>query len=250
MKTFGLIGYPLSHSFSKKFFDKKIATENIADTEFKLFPLPTISAVEMLLKTEPDLKGFAITIPYKKEIIPFLDIVSGEVEKTGACNCVKIEKGKLSGYNTDIIGFERSFTKHLQPHHTKALVLGTGGAAAAVEFVLRKLNIQFTNVSRKPFANQLTYDDLNEKLLQSFTIIINTTPLGTFPEVDEAPAVPFQFISSKHYCFDLVYNPSVTKFLQLAGTKGATTQNGYEMLELQAEENWRIWNSQFENESG
>jgi shikimate dehydrogenase len=243
MRTLGIIGNPLSHSFSKKFFDQKIAAEKLNDVQFKEFQLPDISALEIVLNAERSLQGFAVTIPYKKEVIDFLTESSDEVKKIGACNCVRIKEGKLYGYNTDIIGFEDSFKKHLQPQHTKALLLGTGGAAAAVEYVLRKLDIDFLNLSRKPFANQLTYSDIDERLLKEYKIIINTTPLGTFPNVEEAPDIPYHLITSEHYCFDLIYNPSVTKFLKLSAERGAVTQNGYEMLILQAEKNWKIWNS-------
>jgi shikimate dehydrogenase len=243
MRTLGIIGNPLSHSFSKKFFDQKIAEEKLNDVQFKEFQLPDISALEILLNAEKNLQGFAVTIPYKKAVIDFLTDSSDEVKKIGACNCVRIKEGKLFGYNTDIIGFEASFKKHLQPQQTKALLLGTGGAAAAVEYVLRKLNIDFLNLSRKPFANQLTYSDIDQRLLKEYKIIINTTPLGTFPNVDEAPDIPYHLITPEHYCFDLIYNPSVTKFLRLSADQGAVTENGYEMLILQAEENWKIWNS-------
>lgn len=243
MRTLGIIGNPLSHSFSKNFFDQKIAAEKLNDVQFKEFQLPDISALEIVLNAERSLQGFAVTIPYKKSVIDFLNESSEEVKKIGACNCVRIKEGKLYGHNTDIIGFERSFKKHLQPQHTKALILGTGGAAAAVEYVLRKLNIDFLNLSRKPFANQLTYSDIDERLLKEYKIIINTTPLGTFPNVDEAPDIPYHLITAEHYCFDLIYNPSVTKFLRLSSERGAITENGYEMLVLQAEENWKIWNA-------
>jgi shikimate dehydrogenase len=169
-----------------------------------------------------------------------MDAVVKEIE---ACNCIKINDGKLFGYNTDVIGFEQSFAKHLLPQHKQALVLGTGGAAAAVKFVLKKLHIPFQFVSRRKSANNLLYNELNEEVINEHQIIINTSPVGMYPNVDEVPAIPYQFISAQHYLFDLIYNPAETKFLQEGKLKGATIKNGYEMLEFQAEENWKIWNS-------
>lgn len=241
MQLYGLIGYPLSHSFSKKYFDEKFMKDGITDASFKNFSIENISLLHDIL-AQRNLRGLAITIPYKKAVIDFLYNSTDEVKQMGACNCIKIKDGKLLGHNTDVIGFEKSFIKKLKPHHTKALILGTGGAAAAVEFVLQKLNIGYEFVSRKKAGTQFLYQELNENILNKYSVIINATPIGTFPDVDEAPAIPYQFITSQHYLFDLVYNPAETKFLQLAKQNGATIQNGYEMLELQAEENWKIWN--------
>ncbi|OIR14135.1 shikimate dehydrogenase [mine drainage metagenome] len=241
MQLYGLIGYPLSHSFSKKYFDEKFMKDGITDASFKNYSIDNISLLHEIL-VQRDLRGLAVTIPYKKAVIDFLYNSTDEVKQMGACNCIKIKDGKLLGHNTDVIGFEKSFIKKLKPHHTKALILGTGGAAAAVEFVLQKLNIGYEFVSRKKVGTQFLYHELNENILNKYSIIINATPIGTFPDVDEAPAIPYQFVTSQHYLFDLVYNPAETKFLQLAKQHGATIQNGYEMLELQAEENWKIWN--------
>jgi shikimate dehydrogenase len=242
MNLYGLLGYPLSHSFSKKYFDEKFVQENIDNAIFENFSLENISLLEDILKRK-ELKGFAVTIPYKREVISFLHESIDAVKKMNACNCVKIKDGKLFGYNTDIIGFEKSFIKQLQPHHTKALILGTGGASSAVEFVLQKLNMQYKFVSRSKKENQLLYEDLNELLLNEYTVIVNASPLGTYPKIDECPEIPYQFLTAKHYLFDLVYNPAETRFLRLGKEKGAAIQNGYEMLVLQAEENWKIWNS-------
>jgi shikimate dehydrogenase len=242
MKLYGLLGYPLSHSFSKKYFDEKFAKENITDAVFENFSLESIELLNEILQRK-ELQGFAITIPYKRDVISFLHESTDAVKKMNACNCVKINNGKLFGFNTDVIGFEKSFKKYLQPHHTRALILGTGGASSAVEFALRKLNITYKFVSRNRKENQLGYEDLNEEILQEYTVIINASPLGTYPATDECPAIPYSFISSKHYLFDLVYNPYETKFLRLGKERGATIQNGYDMLVLQAEENWKIWNS-------
>ncbi|MDE3234866.1 MAG: shikimate dehydrogenase [Bacteroidota bacterium] len=242
MKLYGLIGYPLSHSFSKRYFDEKFEKESIKDVAFENFSISDIILLKGILQ-QPGLCGFAITIPYKKEVIAFLEDSTEVVKQMGACNCVKIVDGKLYGFNTDVLGFTASFQKHLQSHHTKALILGTGGAAAAVAFALGELNIPYKFVSRLEKQGQLTYADLDEAVLKEYTIMINTTPLGTYPKVDDCPAIPYHWVTPQHYFFDLVYNPAETKFLRLAKEKGAITQNGYEMLVLQAEENWRIWNS-------
>lgn len=241
MKLYGLIGYPLSHSFSKKYFDEKFLKDGISDASFQNFSIENISLLHDVLANK-NLYGLAITIPYKKAVIDFLYNSTDEVKQMGACNCIKIKDGKLLGYNTDVIGFEKSFVKQLKPHHSKALILGTGGAAAAVEFVLQKLKMEYEFVSRRKAGTQFVYQELNENIFNKYSVIINASPIGTYPDVDEAPAIPYQFITPQHYLFDLVYNPAETKFLQLAKQKNATIQNGYEMLELQAEENWKIWN--------
>lgn len=243
IKEYGLIGYPLSHSFSQKYFTEKFEREGI-DAVFHAFSIPSIDDLHEVLKAHPLLQGFAITIPYKRAVIKFLDNASNAVQQMNACNCVKIRQGKLYGYNTDVIGFEKSFIKYLQPYHTNVLILGTGGASSAVEFVLEKLNMHYCFVSRKKdeAKNILSYDDLNEELLSKYKVIINCTPLGTYPNVDEAPDIPYHLLTPQHYLFDLVYNPAKTKFLSLGEQQGATIENGYEMLVLQAEENWKIWN--------
>ena len=244
MRQFGLIGYSLSHSFSKKYFDEKFVREGITDALFENFSLDSITLLNEVMKNK-NLLGLAVTIPYKREVIPFLNEVTDAVNLMNACNCIKIQKGWMVGYNTDVVGFELSFVKHLQPQHKNALILGTGGAASAVEFVLQKLGIPYRFVSRKKDDNgqSLTYDQLNETILNEYQVIINCSPLGTYPKVDEAPAIPYDHITSQHYLFDLVYNPAVTKFLRIGIEKGAVIQNGYEMLVLQAEANWKIWNA-------
>ena len=243
MKLYGLIGFPLAHSFSKKYFDNKFEDEQIPNCSFSNFEIPQIINIISLIQQNPALQGFAITIPYKQQIIPYLNFATDDVKQMSACNCVKIVDGKLNGYNTDVIGFEKSFTPLLQMHHEKALVLGTGGAAKAVIFTLKKLGINYLSVSRNKLANGIIYDDLNEALMEEYYIIINTTPLGTYPKIETCPNIPYQFITQKHYCFDLVYNPTLTKFLQLAQQQNATIKNGYDMLTIQADENWKIWNS-------
>lgn len=244
-REFGLIGYPLSHSFSQKYFTGKFEREGITDAVFHAFSIPSINDLNDVLQKHPLLKGFAITIPYKREVIPFLTEISPEVKQMNACNCVQIRNGKLIGYNTDAIGFEKSFIKLLQPPHKKALILGTGGASSAVEFALQKMGIACRFVSRTANKenNILSYADLSEAILKEYHVIINCTPLGTYPKTEEAPDIPYRLLTKDHYLFDLVYNPSKTKFLALGEEKGATIQNGYEMLVLQAEENWKIWNS-------
>lgn len=243
MKLYGLIGLPLAHSFSKNYFEKKFEEEAIVDCSFENFELQNIDEITTMLQRNPTMQGFAITIPYKKQILPFLFNSTDAVKQMQACNCVKIMEGKLYGFNTDVLGFETSLQKQLLPHHTKALILGTGGAANAVEFVLNKLGIEFLNVSRNATGSKIiSYNDLNEEIIQGHTLIVNATPLGTFPKVHEYPAIPYQYLTPKHYLFDLVYNPAKTIFLQKGEMQGAAIKNGYDMLTIQAEENWKIWN--------
>lgn len=243
MRLFGLIGYPLSHSFSKKYFTEKFESEGIADCRYELFPIETIDEMKELLQNNTGLCGLNITIPYKQLVLRHLTDETNLPEGIRACNCIKIKDGQLIGYNTDVVGFEKSFTPLLASHHTKALVLGNGGATAAVVYVLKKAGIEYSIVSRqKHGVSNLTYADIDEKMMKENTIIINTTPLGTFPAVDECPAIPYQFITAQHYLFDLVYNPAKTLFLQKGEKQGAVIKNGYDMLVLQAEESWRIWN--------
>lgn len=244
MREFGLIGYPLSHSFSKKYFTEKFEREQIADCSYELFPIPSIEEFPGLLQAHPHFRGLNVTIPYKKLVVPFLDDVSHLPADLQACNCIDFRDGKLVGYNTDVFGFEKSFTAHLKPWHQKALVLGTGGAAAAIWHVLRKLNISFAVVSRNKTAEtDFTYIEIDEQVMYDFPVIINTTPLGTYPKTDECPDIPYKAITKQHYLFDVVYNPSTSLFLQKGEEKGASIKNGYDMLLFQAEEAWRIWNA-------
>lgn len=244
MKLYGIIGYPLAHSFSKKYYTEKFIREQLNDCRYETFPLQSIEEIENVLK-QPDLKGFNVTIPYKEKVMRYLDEVSDAVKNIGACNCVKIWKGKLYGFNSDVIGFEKSFVPHLQSHHTKALILGTGGASKAVQYVLKKLNIPFLLVSRNEnLPDIISYPSLNENILNDYYIVINTTPVGTFPNVDDCPQIPFHLIGKKHYLYDLIYNPPETMFIKKGNAQGAFTKNGYEMLILQAEENWKTWNSE------
>jgi shikimate dehydrogenase len=243
MRQYGLIGYPLSHSFSKKYFDEKFIKENITDAEFLNFQVKEIHEVAKVFVDHPQLKGLAITIPHKKNIIQYTTSFGNIVRDTGACNCNKITVTEKIGFNTDVTGFEKSFIKNLMPHHKKALILGTGGAAVAVEFVLNKLNMQHAYVSRKEHENGFLWSDLNKDIIEEFTVIINCTPLGTYPEVQQAPALPYQYLTHRHYLFDLVYNPELTQFLLHGQQHNCIIKNGFEMLIIQAEENWKIWNS-------
>lgn len=242
MRLFGLIGYPLTQSFSKKYFDEKFEKEGLADCRFENFPITSIREFPRLLETNPALKGLAVTIPYKQQVLTYL--TKNEIPQgLHACNCIRIQKAELVGYNTDFIGFEKSFTPLLQPHHTSALVLGNGGATAAVVYVLKKLGISYEIVSRKLHdQSTLTYAQLDARSLLTHTIIINTTPLGMYPNTEACPPIPYSFATSKHLFYDLVYNPGETLFLSNARERGATVKNGGDMLVLQAEENWRIWN--------
>lgn len=241
MMHYALIGYPLGHSFSKKYFTEKFEREHI-DAVFSNFSLETLD--EWPVKVEEyAISGFAVTIPHKRSVIPLLHEASEAVQAMNACNCVVVSNGKWYGHNTDVIGFERSFFPLVKPPHTKALLLGTGGAASAVQYVLERKGIAFKFVSRTPGNDRLTYRDLNEDLLQEYKIIINCSPVGTYPDIDEAPAIPYDSITSDHYLYDLIYNPGETRFLKLGAEKKATVKNGYEMLALQAEENWKIWNA-------
>ncbi len=242
-RLFGLIGYPLSHSFSKKFFSEKFEQEGITDCRYELFPLAAIDELPALLAAHPELCGLNVTIPYKEQVIPFLATQNPLVKAIGACNCIRISAGQLQGFNTDAIGFQRSLQEKLLPDHRQALVLGTGGAAKAVCYVLRQLHIDYQLVSRRKMYDQLSYDEVTAKLLETHTLLINTTPLGMYPNITEAPPLPYEALTSRHYLYDLVYNPEQTLFLQKGMAAGSRTKNGMDMLVIQAEESWKIWNS-------
>jgi len=244
MRLFGLIGYPLSHSFSKNYFDKKFISEELTDCRFENFPVKTIDDLPKLVSTNPELEGLAVTIPYKQAVLRYVNDASNIPNGLSACNCLKISTQKISGFNTDYIGFEKSLTPIIKKDHSKALVLGNGGATASVVFVLKKLGIGYKIVSRKIHNDSLlTYNDLDEKIITESTLIINTTPLGMFPDSRSYPDIPYRFISKQHLLYDLIYNPAKTNFLKKGEERGAVIKNGEEMLILQAEENWRIWNS-------
>ena len=243
MKRYGLIGYPLTHSLSGQYFTNKFSEEGIEDSVYERFSIPSINDLHTILDTHKDLCGFNITIPYKKEVLPFLTERSKAVEEVGACNCVKIEGGHLIGYNTDIIGFENSLVPFLKPSHKKALVLGTGGAALAIVYVLEKLGIRYNYVSRTATDGQYTYDSIDAAVMAAHTLIINTTPLGMFPNIEACPDIPYQLLTPMHHLFDLTYNPAESAFLAKGKHMAATIQNGQQMFVEQAEQSWRIWNS-------
>jgi shikimate dehydrogenase len=225
--------------------------ENIVNAQYDNFPIATIESFDALWKEHPSLEGLNVTIPYKKEVIAFLQHSSPVVQAIKACNCIRKFNNELYGYNTDVIGFEKSLLPFLKAHHTHALILGTGGASAAVQWVLQKLNIQYQVVSRKSNTNEentelkasLSYDQLSNSIIESHTLIINTSPLGMFPNVNEAPPIAYDAITEQHHLYDLVYNPIETLFMKNGLSKGATVQNGLDMLHIQAEESWAIWNA-------
>lgn len=246
MKRFGLIGYPLTHSFSKKYFSEKFEKEGLSDHLYELFPLKSIDEFPGVLQANPDLVGLNVTIPYKQQVTRFLTR-SFLPEGVNACNCIRIDNGALEGFNTDITGFEKSFVPQLRKEHRKALVLGNGGATAAVVFVLNKLGIPFEVVSRAMHGGStMTYDQVDEKIIKDHLVIINTTPLGMAPDTEKCADIPYQYINPQHYLYDLVYNPDKTLFLKKGEERGAVIKNGYDMLIFQAEENWRIWNREAE----
>lgn len=242
MRTFGLIGRNIDYSFSRKYFAEKFQSENI-NAEYRNFDLSHIEMFPEILK-ENVVSGFNVTIPYKEVIIPYLDHLDSHAEKIQAVNTIKFEKdGSICGYNTDYWGFLESLKPHLESPHSKAIILGTGGASKAIAYALKLLEIDFKFVSRNPEKGQFSYANLDEKIIDSHTLIINCSPLGTFPDTEKHPEIPFEFISEKHLIYDLIYNPAETQFMQLAAEQGAKTVNGSEMLKLQAEKSWNIWNS-------
>lgn len=242
-KIYGLIGAKLGHSFSKDFFSNKFGKESIA-AEYHNFEIDSIEKFPDIINT--GVCGLNVTIPYKEQVKIYLDDIDPIAAKIGAVNVVKIvrsgNKVKAIGYNSDITGFIESIRPLVEPHHRKALVLGTGGASKAVVEGLKLLGINSQLVSRKKSNNTITYSDITGELMEEYKVIVNTTPLGMFPNIDTCPNIPYEFINSKHLCYDLTYNPEETKFLKLCRENGAKTKNGLEMLILQALESWRIWN--------
>jgi shikimate dehydrogenase len=244
MKVYGLIGYPLTHSFSKKYFTEKFEKQGLTDHRYENFSIASIDQLKEVLNSNPGLAGLNVTIPYKESVVRFLTEKTEVVKKIGACNCIRIDGKSLRGFNTDTIGFEKTLSVKLKSHHKKALILGTGGAAKAVEFVLNKLGIRVKYVSRKPSIRHYSYEQLTPQILADCTLIINSTPLGMYPNIVQAPPIPYDALSSRHLLYDLIYNPTKTLFLQKGEEKGADIMNGYEMLVIQAEESWKIWNEQ------
>ncbi len=249
MKTFGLIGYRLGYSFSKGFFTEKFEKEALNDHEYVNFELDTIDEFPSIFEKNENIGGLNCTIPYKQEIMPFMDDMDEEAEKVGAVNTVKIIKDgdqiKLKGYNSDVYGFENSLKPMLNKNHEKALILGTGGASKAIKFILEKLGIEYISASieEELFEKEIRYGEIDEELIKSHLIIINATPLGTFPNVDTCPGIPYEHITDKHVLYDLVYNPEETLFMKKGKEQGAAVKNGLEMLHLQAIRSWEIWNS-------
>jgi len=247
MKLFGLIGYPLGHSFSAPYFKQKFEDEEIV-AEYRNFPLEQISDFEELVKREPKLVGLNVTVPYKQKIIPYLDALNPTARSIGAVNtiffCRKEGRISLLGYNSDVLGFERSLKEHLKEEHKQALVLGSGGSSKAVIHVLDGLGISFQLVSRKRGEGLLSYDQLDRKIMESHKLIINTTPLGMHPKIDSYPEIPYEMITPHHLLFDLVYNPEKTHFLSMGQEQGASIVNGSDMLVYQAEGSWEIWNKE------
>ena len=259
MKKYGLIGYPLTHSFSKKYFTEKFLREGLDSYQYELYPLANLSDLPELINSIPDLCGLNVTVPHKIGVMFYLDKVDPAAKEIDAVNCIKIVNhqpveaffsGELSsmqvrleGYNTDAYAFEKSLKPLLKKHHHKALILGTGGASRAVAYVLEKLGISFKKVSRRAIGKQLSYKNLTEEILNDYLLIINTSPVGTAPNIEECPDIPYEFLSSKNLLYDLVYNPAETEFLKRGKARGSGIKNGLEMLHLQAEKSWEIWNS-------
>ncbi len=243
LKKFGLIGKNISYSFSKKYFTEKFTQDLFDDCVYENFDIQNIEEFPEIIKNNPDLKGLNITIPYKEAILPYLDTLSDKAFKIGAVNVIRFtKKGNLKGYNSDWYGFKKSLEPMLQPHHKKALILGTGGAAKAIAFALEQLGIFYTFVSREDKENCIDYSRLNATSFDNYQIVINCTPLGTTPNIKEFPPIPYDYFTEKHIAFDLIYNPEITLFLKKAKKKGAVIKNGYEMLVFQAEKSWNIWN--------
>lgn len=240
MKTYGLIGNPLSHSWSPAYFAKKFEKERIA-AQYKLFPLEDIQELPRLISENPEISGLNITIPYKRSVIPFLDGLSHEAAAVMAVNTMVFRDDMLIGHNTDIFGFEQTLDKLDLISTYKALIFGTGGASAAVQYVLQNRNIDFISVSRKKSDKNLTYSDLTKSEITSHRLLINTTPLGMYPEKNAYVPIPYQAITPNHVAIDLIYNPEQTRFLALAAGQGAKTENGLYMLQQQAERSWQLW---------
>lgn len=248
MQKYGLLGYPLGHSFSKTYFNQKFEAEKI-DAEYINFEIPSIKEIKDVLKENPNLNGLNVTIPYKEQVIPFLDDLDEDARQIGAVNVIKFSKGrfgrlKLKGYNSDIIGFKQSIEPLLTESHRKALILGTGGASKAVFHGLKQLGVGSTFVSREPKEFCITYDDITPKMMEQYTVIINTTPAGMFPNINACPNIPYNQLTSDHLLYDLLYNPDETLFMKKGKEKGAVVKNGLEMLLLQAFAAWQIWQKQ------
>lgn len=240
---YGLIGRDISYSFSRGYFTEKFSRLGLEHYSYENFDLTEISEFKKVIDKNEDIKGLNVTIPYKEAIIPYLNDLDFQADKIGAVNTIKFTPEGLIGFNTDAYGFRKSLEQHLKRHHKKALILGTGGASKAIAFILDELGVEFSFVSRNPSKNQLNYSDLTAEILNDHLMLINSTPLGTHPEIEKKPAIPYEHIGTKHLLFDLIYNPEVTAFLKEGGLRGAAICNGLQMLEFQAEKAWEIWNS-------
>lgn len=240
---FGLVGRNISYSFSRDYFAKKFKNEDLSHS-YVNFDLQSIYELDDIIRNTPNLKGLNVTIPYKEDVIPMLDGLNKRAQKIGAVNTIRITRyQKLIGYNTDYYGFKNSLKPHLKQHHKRALILGTGGASKAIAYALKKLKIEYDYVSRSEKEGvKFLYSDLTDEIISSYTIIINCTPIGTFPDVNECPDIPYDAITENHILYDLIYNPEQTKFLSCGDMKSAITINGLEMLKLQADKSWKIWN--------
>ena len=243
-KLYGLLGKNISYSFSRGYFTDKFENLKLTKSKYVNFDLQNIEDFPTIIDDNEHLKGINVTIPYKEDIIPFLSKIDKTAKKIGAVNTIKFTKrGNLKGYNSDVVGFENSLIPLLKKHHKRALILGTGGASKAIAYALKRNDIKFKFVSRNPEGKkEISYDSLTKEVMENHTIIINSTPLGTFPDIDKCPNIPYQFITKNHILYDLIYNPAISTFLSKGNEKEATTKNGLQMLELQAEESWRIWN--------
>ena len=244
-KFFGLLGKNIEYSFSRGYFSRKFKKLNLEQYTYLNFDIQNIEDFEAIIKKyKQNLLGINVTIPYKEAVLPYLDALDETAREIGAVNTIKFtKKGEIKGYNSDIVGFEKSLLPLLENHHNNALILGTGGASKAIAFALKKNNIKYKFVSRNSVGQELfSYEDLSKEVIEKYQIIINSTPVGTSPDVEKSPNIPYQFITKNHLLYDLIYNPEVTKFLSKGRENGAIIKNGYEMLQLQAEESWRIWN--------
>lgn len=241
MDKYGLVGKNISYSFSKSYFEKKFATEGI-HASYQNFDLDSLSDFREIIALEKNLKGLSVTIPYKEAILPFLDQLDEQAAKIGAVNTIQIKNKKLVGYNTDCFGFMKSLFPLLEKQHTEALILGTGGASKAIAHALRSLGIEYHFVSRNPTKNDFSYEGVTKEVLEKHFLIVNCTPLGTHPNLDEAPNIPYEHLDHRHLLYDLVYNPSLTTFLANGKVRGCKLYNGQKMLEFQAERAWEIWN--------
>jgi len=248
MRRYGLLGYPLTHSFSKRFFTEKFKEED-TDATYENFEIDTVEKFPEVVKSNPEVVGFNVTIPYKEQVIRFLDELNDSAQQIGAVNTIKVKRSGenvyLKGFNTDTYGFETSLSPLLKDYHNKALILGTGGASKALKYVLENLGIDYISASIEELQeNEIRYEDIDKQLIKERLLIINATPLGTYPKVDTFPIIPYEFITKKHLLFDLVYNPEVTQFMAKGLERGATVKNGYEMLLNQALKSYEIWNSE------